>query len=77
MLERAKIEVAGLGGSYGPESYTLFEMLPEMGPPLVHRTQSESSDDSWRLESSRAWPQWRATDNRHVDRRCSRHARCR
>jgi predicted dehydrogenase len=50
MLERAKIEVAGLGGSYGPETYTLFEMLPEMGPPLVHRTQWERSDDSWRLE---------------------------
>jgi predicted dehydrogenase len=50
MLERAKIDVSGLGGSYGPETYTLFEMLPEMGPPLVHRTEWEHADESWRLE---------------------------
>jgi predicted dehydrogenase len=50
MLEGAKIDVSGLGGSYGPETYTLFEMLPEMGPPLVHRTEWEPSDDSWRRE---------------------------
>ena len=33
MLERAKLEVNGLGGSYGPEQLTLYEMAPEMGPP--------------------------------------------
>lgn len=54
MLERAKIDVSGLGGSYGPETYTLFEMLPEMGPPLVHRTEWPAADDSWRRELA-AW----------------------
>ena len=62
MLERAKIEIAGLGGSYGPETLTLFEMLPEMGPPLVHRTQWDALRRLVaRSSSSRAWPhRWRA-----------------
>ena len=50
MLETAKVEISGLGGSYGTETLTLFEMLPEMGPPLVHRQEWASSDESWRLE---------------------------
>jgi predicted dehydrogenase len=50
MLERAKIDIAGLGGSYGTESLTLFEMLPEMGPPIAHREEWEQSDESWALE---------------------------
>jgi predicted dehydrogenase len=56
MLERAKIDISGLGGSYGPETLTRFEMLPEMGPPLVHRQTWDQSDDSWRLELE-AWLQ--------------------
>jgi predicted dehydrogenase len=52
MLERAKIEVAGLGGSYGIETLTLFEMLPEMGPPRETRRSWEGADDSWRRELS-------------------------
>ena len=50
MLERAKIDIAGLGGSYGTESLTLFEMLPEMGPPLAHHEEWKHSDGSWALE---------------------------
>ncbi len=50
MLERAKIDIAGLGGSYGTETLTLFEMLPEMGPPIAHRREWELSDASWALE---------------------------
>ena len=50
MLERAKIDIAGLGGSYGTESLTLFEMLPEMGPPIAHREEWKQSDESWALE---------------------------
>jgi predicted dehydrogenase len=50
MLERAKIDIAGLGGSYGTESLTLFEMLPEMGPPIAHHEEWKQSDESWALE---------------------------
>lgn len=49
-LERAKIEVNGLGGSYGTEVLTLHEMKPEMGPPLTSHTEFPGVDDSWRLE---------------------------
>jgi predicted dehydrogenase len=28
-----KLEISGLGGSYGPERLTHYRMLPEMGPP--------------------------------------------
>jgi predicted dehydrogenase len=50
MLERAKLEVSGLGGSYGPERLTVYEMQPEMGPPPVSTTDFPTTDDSWRLE---------------------------
>ncbi len=50
MLERAKIEISGLGGSYGVETLTLFEMLPEMGPPIESRQWWDGTDDSWARE---------------------------
>jgi predicted dehydrogenase len=48
-LSHCKIELAGLGGSYGPESLTLYEMTEDMGPPPA-RAWSWPSDESWRLE---------------------------
>jgi predicted dehydrogenase len=50
MLERAKIEISGLGGSYGVETLTLFEMLPEMGPPIESSRSWDGEDDSWARE---------------------------
>jgi predicted dehydrogenase len=50
MLEHAKLEVAGLGGSYGPERLTLHEMQPEMGPPPSTTWEYPPSDASWRRE---------------------------
>jgi predicted dehydrogenase len=50
MLERAKVEIMGLGGSYGVETLTLYEMLPEMGPPTEQRWSWDGSDTSWRDE---------------------------
>lgn len=50
MLERAKIDVSGLGGSYGPETLTVYEMQPEMGPPPSRVQQWEASDGSWGAE---------------------------
>ena len=50
MLERAKIEVHGLGGSYGPERVTLYEMQPSMGPPPATTWEFPSADLSWHHE---------------------------
>ena len=52
MLERAKLEVNGLGGSYGPERLTLYEMLPEMGPPPTTTWECPAT-------TSRGSPSWR------------------
>jgi predicted dehydrogenase len=49
-LQQAKIEISGLGGSYGPERLTLYEMLPEMGPPLATTWEWPFPDKSWGLE---------------------------
>jgi predicted dehydrogenase len=49
-LTRAKIEIAGLGGSYGTERLTLYEMLPEMGPPATRAWEWPQADRSWERE---------------------------
>ena len=46
----AKLQIDGLGGSYGPESLTYYKMLPEMGPPEVESWQFTGPDDSWETE---------------------------
>ena len=32
-----KLDIKGLGGSYGVEEITHYEMQPEMGPPPSHK----------------------------------------
>ncbi len=49
-LERAKIEITGLGGSYGVERLTLYEMSPEMGPPATTSWEWPFADRSWSEE---------------------------
>jgi len=49
-LRDAKIEVQGLGGSYGTERCTLYEMLPEMGPPAATTWEWPQADASWTKE---------------------------
>ena len=49
-LQTAKIDINGLGGSYGTETLTLYEMQPEMGPPPSSTQNWNQSDDSWKLE---------------------------
>lgn len=46
----AKLQIEGLGGSYGEESLTLYQMKPEMGPPDVERFHFPGSDLSWQRE---------------------------
>ncbi len=42
-----KIELTGLGGSYGPDTCTIYRMGPGMGPPQVTTTQWPPGDRSW------------------------------
>lgn len=45
-----KLDVFGLGGSYGVEKLTHYKMLPEMGPPDTTSWEFPRGDSSWRLE---------------------------
>lgn len=45
-----KIEINGLGGSYGVERLTFYKMLPEMGPPETRSWEYPMEDDSWAVE---------------------------
>jgi predicted dehydrogenase len=45
-----KLQIDGLGGSYGIERLTLYKMLPQMGPPETTVWDYPSGDDSWALE---------------------------
>jgi len=45
-----KLEVSGLGGSYGTERLIHYQMLPEMGPPPTIIYEYPMPDDSWDLE---------------------------
>lgn len=46
----AKLQVEGLGGSYGTERLTCYTMLPEMGPPETTTWEYPRGDDSWAVE---------------------------
>ena len=45
-----KIQIEGLGGSYGVERITFYRMLPEMGPPETTCWEFPRGDQSWQLE---------------------------
>jgi predicted dehydrogenase len=45
-----KLQVDGLGGSYGVERLTWYRMLPEMGPPETTVWEYPMPDNSWALE---------------------------
>jgi predicted dehydrogenase len=48
--EKGKIQIDGLGGSYGTEKITLYKMLPELGPPETTSWEFPFHDKSWNLE---------------------------
>lgn len=52
MLQRAKIQVDGLGRSYGSEKLTLYSMKPEMGPPDITEFTFGEEDNSWRDQNN-------------------------
>lgn len=43
-----KLEITGLGGSYGVERLAWYRMLPEMGPPETTIWEYPGADPSWR-----------------------------
>lgn len=45
-----KLDLSGLGGSYGIEKITWYKMLPEMGPPETVSWEFPIGDDSWETE---------------------------
>jgi predicted dehydrogenase len=47
-----KLEITGLGGSYGVESLTFYRMLPGMGPPETTRWEYPWPDHSWETETA-------------------------
>jgi predicted dehydrogenase len=45
-----KLDLSGLGGSYGVEKITWYRMLPQMGPPETTSWEYPMDDDSWAVE---------------------------
>jgi predicted dehydrogenase len=45
-----KLQVDGLGGSYGVEKLTYYQMLPQMGPPETKTWEFPGADSSWAAE---------------------------
>jgi predicted dehydrogenase len=45
-----KLQIDGLGGSYGVERLTFYKMLPQMGPPETTIWEYPGEDASWRAE---------------------------
>ena len=48
--KNGKLEISGLGGSYGLEKLTHYKMLPQMGPPETISWEYPMADDSWAVE---------------------------
>jgi predicted dehydrogenase len=45
-----KLQIDGLGGSYGVERLSYYKMLPEMGPPETTIWEYPQADNSWEVE---------------------------
>jgi len=46
-----KLEISGLGGSYGVERLAHYQMQPAMGPPDTIIYEYPMADDSWERET--------------------------
>jgi predicted dehydrogenase len=45
-----KLQIDGLGGSYGVERLSFYRMLPQMGPPETTIWEYPGDDQSWKTE---------------------------
>lgn len=50
--QKGKIDINGLGGSYGIERLSFYKMSAEMGPPETLIWEYPMEDDSWQVEFS-------------------------
>jgi predicted dehydrogenase len=48
--KKGKIDINGLGGSYGVERISFYKMSPAMGPPETFIWEYPMVDDSWEVE---------------------------
>jgi predicted dehydrogenase len=48
--KKGKIDINGLGGSYGVEKIHFYKMSPEMGPPETFSWEYPMADNSWVVE---------------------------
>jgi predicted dehydrogenase len=48
--QKGKLQIDGIGGSYGTERLTCYRMLPEMGPPETIIWEYPFPDLSWKTE---------------------------
>jgi predicted dehydrogenase len=48
--KQGKLHIEGLGGSYGTERLTHYQMRPQMGPPDTTCWEYPRGDESWALE---------------------------
>lgn len=48
--KKGKLDISGLGGSYGVERLAFYRMLPEMGPPETMIWEYPMGDNSWEVE---------------------------
>lgn len=48
--ENGKLQIDGLGGSYGTERLAFYRMLPQMGPPETTIWEYPFTDTSWQTE---------------------------
>lgn len=51
ILKTAKLQIRGLGGSYGTETLTIYKMKSTMGPPEVQNFDFPLYDESWKKET--------------------------
>jgi len=60
--KHGKLDISGLGGSYGLEKLTHYKMLPQMGPPETVSWEYPMGDDSWEVEMAEFY------EDIHLDR---------
>lgn len=63
MLQKAKLQMDGLGRSYGTEKLTLYKKNPVAGPPDVKEIVFEEDDNSWNRENKIFFNRIRSGDN--------------
>lgn len=61
-LKTAKIQIDGLGRSYGTEKLTLYKMSKKMGPPEVQEFIFPEEDLSWKKETAVFFKRIKAKD---------------